>query len=83
MLLRFDRNDSILRHTVVFELQQLLLVKRGQGRRFDVELQMNRGRDLVDVLSAGSLRTHRVELNLGIRDEDMGGNMQHRNRSLP
>ena len=83
MLLRLDRDDSILRDTVVFELHQLLFIKRRQGRRIDVELQMNRGRDLVDVLSAGSLRTHRVELNFGIRNEDVGGNMQHRKCSLP
>lgn len=63
MLLRFDRDDSILRDTVVFELQQLLFVERRQGRRLDVELEMNRGRDLIDVLSAGPLRTHRVKLN--------------------
>lgn len=83
MLLRFDRNDSILRDTVVFELDQLLFIKRRQRRRVDVELQMNRGRDLIDVLPASPLRTHRVELNLGIGNKDVGGDLQHTNCSLP
>jgi len=56
---------------MIFQFQKLFLVELGQRGRSNIELQMNRGRDFVDVLPAGSLRAHRMDIDLGVGDGDM------------
>ena len=56
---------------MIFQLQQFFLVKRRQRRGSNIELQMNRGRDFVHVLPAGTLRPHRMDVDLRIGDGDV------------
>ena len=57
--------------------KKLLFIERRKGRGLNVELQVNRGRHLVDVLSAGSLRSDRMELDFSVGKADVGGDAQH------
>ena len=59
---------------MIFQLQQLFLVERGQRRGSNIELQMDSGRDLVHILPASTLRPHRMDVDLRIRDRNMRGN---------
>ena len=63
---------------MIFQLQKLFLVERGQRRGSNIELQMNSGRDFVHILPARTLRAHRMDIDLRIRDGDVGRNMKHR-----
>ena len=56
---------------MIFHFQKRFLVERGQRRGSNIELQMNSGRDLVDVLPAGTLRPHRMDVDLRIGDGDV------------
>ena len=56
---------------MIFQFQKLFLVEQGQRRGSNIELQMNSGRDLVDVLPASTLRAHRMDIDLSIRDDDV------------
>ena len=76
-LLGLDGDHAILRYAMVPQLQEFFLIKRRQRGGGDVEPQMNRRRDLVDVLAAGPLRPYGMDLDLVIRNGDVGGNVQH------
>ena len=56
---------------MIFQFQKLFLVKRRQRGGSNIELQMNRGRDFVHILPAGTLRTHRMDVDLRIGDDDV------------
>jgi len=65
---------------------ELCFVERRQRGRRNIEAQMHRRRDFIDVLSAGALRTHRMDVDLRIRDHHVRRDMQHRDlgpTSLP
>src|SRR6266850_8612356 len=70
VLLGLDDDDSGAGDARVAAAQQPLLHLLGQGRGADVEAQMHRVGDLVDVLAARALRTHRAELYLVLLDLD-------------
>ena len=77
MLLRLDGDDAVFRNAVILQLEQGLFVERRQGRGLNVELQVNRGRHLVDVLPARALRSDRMELDFSVGKADVGGDVQH------
>ena len=56
---------------MIFHFQKRFLVERGQRRGSNIELQMNSGRDLVDILPASTLRAHRMNIDLRIGDDDV------------
>ena len=56
---------------MIFQFQKLFLVERRQRRGGNIELQMDRGGDLVHILSAGPLRPHRMDVDLGVRNDDV------------
>ena len=56
---------------MIFQFQKLFLVEGRQRRGSYIELQMNRGRDFVHILSAGTLRPHRMDIDLRIGDDDV------------
>ena len=56
---------------MIFQFQQLFLVERGQRGGSNIKLQMNRGRDFIHILSAGTLRPHRMDIDLRIGDGDV------------
>ena len=56
---------------MISELQKLFLVERGQRRGSNIKLQMDRGRNLIDILPAGTLRPHRMDVDLAIRNDDV------------
>ena len=60
MALRLDDDDALVVHAAVGAAEQARLHSLGQRRRDDVEAQVDRARDLVDVLAAGALRPHRA-----------------------
>ncbi len=64
MLLRLDDDDTIARDTAVGEHKQPRLDVLRQRRRTDIEAQMNRARNLVDVLTARALRAHGRQFDL-------------------
>lgn len=67
---------------MITQRQQTFFVKGGKGGRADVEPEVNRGRDLVDMLPARALRPHSRQLDLLIRNRDMCGNGEHTVRSM-
>src|SRR6267142_6653540 len=70
VLLGLDDDDSGAGDARVAAAQQPLLHLLGQGGGADVEAQVHRVGDLVDVLAARALRAHRAELDLSLRDLD-------------
>jgi len=56
---------------MIFQFHKLFFVKRGQRGGSNIELQMNSGRDFVHILSAGTLRPHRMDIDLRIGDDDV------------
>src|SRR2546427_11264196 len=70
VLLRLDDDDAGARDARVAAAQQPLLHFPGQRGGADVEAQMHRVGDLVDVLAARALRAHRAELYLALPDVD-------------
>ena len=75
--LRLEDDHAVAGDTPVGQLPELFLAIVRQRRRVDVEAQMNRGRDLVDVLPARTLRPDRMQLDLGIGDGKVAGYFQH------
>src|SRR5438445_502702 len=63
---------------MILQLDELLFVERRQRGRRNIEAQMNRRRDFIDVLSARTLSTHRMDVDLCIRDSHVRRDMQHR-----
>src|SRR5207302_6073428 len=70
VLLRLDDDDAGARDARVAAAQQPLLHFPGQRGGADIETQMHRVGDLVDVLAARALRAHRAELYLVVLDVD-------------
>src|SRR5947208_9770704 len=70
VLLRLDDDDAGARDARVSAAQQPLLHFPGQRGGADVEAQVHRVGDLVDVLAARALRAHRAELDLALLDLD-------------
>ena len=62
---------------MIFQFQKLFLVEGGQRGGSNIKLQMNCGRDFVHILSAGTLRPHRMDVDLRIGDGDVGRDVQH------
>jgi hypothetical protein len=56
---------------MIFQFQKLFFVEPRQRRSGDIELQMNSGRDFVDILPTGTLRAHRMDVDLRIRDRNV------------
>lgn len=77
MLLRLDRDDTVFRNALILCIEESLFVERWQGRGPDVELQMNGGRHLVDMLAAGSLRSDCMELDFRVGNAEVGGDVHH------
>src|SRR5690606_15371238 len=66
-----DDQHALRGHPPVAAGQQPLAHRLGQGRRAgDVEAQLHRGGDLVDVLATGARRTHETLGDLRLRDVD-------------
>src|SRR3569833_1611596 len=61
VLLRLDDDHTLLADAMVFQQQQAVLVKLGQRRGIDIETQMDGGGELIDVLSARTLRAEHTE----------------------
>ena len=72
MALRLDDDDAFVAEAPVGAAEQARLDRLGQRRRGDVEAQVDRARDLVDVLAARALRAHGRDLDLGLVDGDDG-----------
>src|SRR5690606_1904093 len=66
----------------VAQRQQPLLVEVWQRRALDIEAQMHRTGDLVDVLPAGALRANRIQLDLAVGQAHGVGDFQHYGPSL-
>ena len=56
---------------MIFQFQKLFLIERGQRGGNNIELQMNRGRDFVHILPAGTLRAHGVDVDFRVGDDDV------------
>src|SRR5690606_28034885 len=76
-LLSLDHDDALPADAAVVQIQQPMLVEVGQRRGVDVEAQVNRRGDLVDVLAARTLGADRAELDLLVGDADVEGYGQH------
>jgi len=64
VLLRLDDDETRIRDAMVAAPHQPVLYGFGQGGSADVEAQMNRIRNLVDVLAARALRAYRANFDL-------------------
>lgn len=72
VLLGLEHQHALLRDAAVAQREQPFLQVLWQRARADVVAQMDRARDLVDVLPARALGTDRAEIDLGFVDEDGG-----------
>ena len=70
--LRFDDHDTIAGDPLIVEREEPLLDILWQRRRLDIEPQMNRGRDLVDVLTARALRANGGPIDFVTRNGNHG-----------
>ena len=53
---------------MILQLAELFFVERRQRGRRNIEAQMHRRRDFIDVLPAGALRPHRMDVDFRIRN---------------
>src|SRR3569623_988274 len=77
VLLSLDDDHTLLADAMVFQQQQAVLEKLGQRRGIDIETQMNGGGELIDVLSARTLRADRADLDLVLGNRYVLGNLEH------
>src|SRR5207247_5419186 len=62
---------------MILQLEEVFLIELRQRGSRNIEAQMNRRRDFIHVLPAGPLRTHRMDVDLCIRDRHVRRDMQH------
>src|SRR5207249_7540332 len=62
---------------MILQLEELFFVELRQRGRRNIEAQMNRRRDFINVLPAGALRTHRTDVDLCIRNRHVRQDVQH------
>ena len=67
---------------MILQLEELCFVERRQRGRRNIEAQMHRRRDFINVLPAGTLRTHRMDVDLCIRDRHVRRDVQHQKINL-
>ena len=77
VLLRLDDEHAVARDALVAGGEKPRLDVLGERRGADVEAQMHRRGDLVDVLAPRALRADRAELDFGLGDRDCGGRARH------
>src|SRR5438309_11018368 len=63
---------------MILQLEELFFVELRQRGSRNIEAHMNRRRDFINVLPAGTLRTHRMDVDLCIRDRHVRRDVQHR-----
>ena len=63
---------------MILQLEELFFVELRQRGSRDIEAQMNRRRDFINVLPASTLSTHRMDVDLCIRDRHVRRDVQHR-----
>jgi len=76
MSLGFDDNDTLAGDALVVQCQQAGFIKIRQAGCPDIETQMYCRRDLVDILTAGTLGTNGRQINIAQGDADLPGNLQ-------
>ncbi len=62
---------------MILQLEELFFVELRQRGRRNIEAQMHRRRDFIDVLPARALRTHRTDVDLCIRNRHVRQDVQH------
>ena len=62
---------------MILQLEELIFVELRQRGRRNIEAQMNRRRDFIHVLPASTLSTHRMDVDLYIRDRHVRRDVQH------
>src|SRR2546426_486099 len=62
---------------MILQLAELFFVELRQRGRRNIEAHMNRRRDFIDVLPTRTLRTHRMDVDLCIRDSHVRRDEQH------
>src|SRR2546428_14151407 len=67
---------------MILELESLCFVELRQRGSRNIEAHMTRGRDFIDFLPAGTLSTHRMDVDLCIQDLNVRQDVQHRDLSL-
>jgi len=72
-----DDDYPVIGNAPVSQLPEFLLAVIRQRRRIDIEAQMDRSRDLVDILPARTLRPDRMQLDLVIGDRNVIGYFKH------
>ena len=62
---------------MILQLDEVFFVELGQRGSRNIEAHMNRRRDFIDVLPAGTLRTHSMDVDFCIRDRHVRRDVQH------
>src|SRR5262249_24136424 len=82
MALRIDHQHALAREATAGKPRQPPPNRVGRARLVDVEAKLHRGRDLVDVLPAGSRGPQEALLDVALVDQEAGGDANHAGHSI-
>ena len=68
---------------MILQLEELFFVELRQRGSRNIEAHMNRRRDFIHVLPTRPLRTHRMDVDLCIRDSNVRRDVQHQDLGPP
>jgi hypothetical protein len=77
VLLGLDDEHSFPGNARIPQAQEPFLAGAGERRGADVEAQVHRRGDLVDVLASRSLRANRDDFEVAVGDRDRGEDLRH------